>query len=140
MSKAGLAVAFVLVAALAFGGGWVLQDTMADDTAGIMTPEERQAFMQGHFGGERPEGMPAGGMRGGGLGAPMEGTVITVDAESVTVGLEEGGSRTAYYTDDTVVAFAEGCEATEIVEGAQVLVVGELTADGVFTARVVVVE
>ncbi len=97
-----------------------------------MTDAERLEFMQQNFGDDAAR---AGGpMRGG----TLEGKVIEVADDTITLSLEGGGSQTVYTDVDTLVAYAE--DAGELAAGAQVTVVAEPTADGVTTASLVVVK
>jgi hypothetical protein len=93
-----------------------------------MTEEERQAWMQEHL-GDAPAGGP---MRGG----TLEGTVLEVADDTITLQVENG-SQTIYIDDDTTIAYAEG--AGELATGADVLVIAEPSADGVTNATLVVV-
>jgi len=156
MRNLGIAVAAgVLVVAAFFGGTMYADSTSSEETSvhgefgGMgaedraytqeMTPEEGMTYMQEQFGGEMPEGMPPGRF-GGTRGGVLEGSIISIDDESVTIELEGGGSQIAYVADDTVIAFAEGSGDADLTEGASILVVGEPTGDGILTARVVVVK
>ncbi len=95
-----------------------------------MSDEERQAFLQERMGGEAPGGGP---MRGG----TLEGVVVDQDADAITIELASGGSQTVYLDDETILAFAE--DTGDLAVGADVLLLAEPVADGVTTARVVVV-
>lgn len=95
-----------------------------------MSDEERQAFLQERMGGEAPGGGPA---RGG----TLEGAVVDQTADTITIELVSGGSQTVYLDDETILAFAE--DAGGLAVGADVLLLAEPVADGVTTARVVVV-
>ncbi len=93
-----------------------------------MTAEERQAWLQENM-GDVGQGGP---MRGGNL----EGEVIEVADDTITISLDSG-SQTLYLDEDTVVAYAEG--AGDLTAGSLVMVQAEPAADGVTTATLVVV-
>ena len=96
-----------------------------------MTDEERQAWMEENVGD-----MPAGGMGGPVRGGTLEGEVIEVADDTLTISLESG-SQTVYVDDETVYAYVEG--AGELAVGSQVMVIAEPSADGVTNATLVVV-
>ena len=93
-----------------------------------MTQEERMAYLQEKMG----DAGTGGPMRGGNL----EGEVVEVAADTVTLKLDSG-SQTVYNDEDTVIARQDG--AGELAAGAKVLVFSEPSADGVNTASVIVV-
>lgn len=105
-----------------------------------MTAEERQAWMEENM-GAAPDGTMGGPARGG----TLEGEVIEVATDSITISLENG-SQTIYLDENTVIAYAEG--AGELATGSQVMVIatptggaanGGTTSD-IATASVVVVK
>lgn len=73
-------------------------------------------------------------MRGG----TLEGEIIEVAADTITLSLENGGSQTVYTDKDTLIAYTEGAGA--LAAGAEVVVIAEPTADGVTDASLVVVK
>ncbi|MFA5845170.1 MAG: hypothetical protein WC971_10125 [Coriobacteriia bacterium] len=157
-----IVVADVLLAAAALGGGFFLgRGTAAAGANGgrgafaqlsaadrqrmtTMSDAERQAFFK-----ERGIDMPAnGGFPGGGAGGAgtmgrrgggaIEGTVISLADDSITVKLAAGGSQKLVIDDKTVRATADGV-TTKLAEGASVLVVSVPEADGVAGARAIIV-
>lgn len=96
-----------------------------------MTDEERQQFFQEKMGSAGP-GAPGGPARGGNL----EGEVVEVAADTVTLKLSSG-TQTVYTDENTVVARQDG--AGELAAGAKVLVFSQPSADGVNTASCIVV-
>ena len=99
-----------------------------------MTNEERQAFIQERVG---VAGAP-GGMGGPARGGNLEGEVIEIAGDTITMSVGDSGSQTLYMDDDTVIAYVEG--ATTLGAGSQVIVIAQPTADGVTTASLVVVQ
>lgn len=102
-----------------------------------MTAEERQAFFQERMGDAGAAGVPGGGMRGPGGGA-IEGTVLELAEDTLTLELANGGSQTVYIDADTIVARADG--AGDLAKGSEVLVIATPEADGVNNATAVVVK
>jgi len=122
------------------GTGGPMANLTAEEQAALegMTDEERQAFMQEKFGDQMSGGAaPTGGGRGMG-GGLMEGDVIEIADDTVTLKLASGSSQTVYTDDDTVVAKAEG--AADLAVGSSVLVAATPEADGVTMATLIVVK
>lgn len=99
-----------------------------------MTAEERQQWFQ--------ENMPTGGPQASGQGGPMrggtlEGEVLEIAEDTLTVKLDSG-SQTFYTDTDTVTAYVEG--AGTLAVGSNVMIIGQPSADGVTTASLVVVK
>ncbi|MBN2405843.1 MAG: hypothetical protein JXE06_09710 [Coriobacteriia bacterium] len=102
-----------------------------------MTEEERAAFLEEQ--GMDVSAMPGGGgASGAARGGLLEGEVIEVASDTITLALESGGSQTVYYDDTTVTGYAEG--ATDIAAGSQVLLFSASEADGVTTAQAIIVQ
>jgi hypothetical protein len=97
-----------------------------------MSEEERLEYLQENFGSAA--GSAGGPMRGG----TLEGEIIEVAADTITLSLENGGSQTVYTDKDTLIAYTEGAGA--LAAGADVVVIAEPTADGVTDASLVVVK
>jgi hypothetical protein len=100
-----------------------------------MTAEERQQWFQ--------ENMPAGGPQGSGQAGPMrggtlEGEVLEIADDTLTVRLDSG-SQTFYTDADTVIAYVKG--AGDLTTGSTVMIMATPSgADGVTTASLVVVK
>ncbi len=127
------------------GGGFAELSASERQELQSMSDEERQAFFEDK-GIDMPAGGPGGmpgadGATAGRRGGPgtLEGTVAAISGEEVTVALTGGGSTVVYVDADTVKAVAEGSTGT-LSEGAEVLVFAEPEADGVMTARAIVVK
>lgn len=100
-----------------------------------MTDAERQAYFQEKAGSQAASGTV--GTRGprGGL---IEGDVLEVASDTVTVKLTGGGSQTVYTDANTVIGYAEG--AGKIAVGSPVLVFSQPSADNVVTAQAILVK
>jgi len=162
--KIAIIVAVVVFAAAAFGGGLLLgrggptaalpgapgalasgqtggpgqggpmADLTEEERAELesMTDEERQAFFQEKMGAAAPGGGPGGPARGG----QLEGEVVDLAPDSLTIKLESG-SQNVYYDGDTVIAYEDG--AGKLAAGSNVMVIAEPAADGVTNASAIVV-
>jgi len=102
-----------------------------------MTQEERMAYLQEELGVEAPQGAAGMGGPGGARGGTLEGEVLDMSSDSLTVSIENG-SQTVYLDEDTVIALVEG--APELTAGSNVIIIAEPAADGVSLAGVVVVK
>jgi hypothetical protein len=112
-------------------GGGPMADLTEEEQAELesMTAEERQAWLQENM-GEVGRGGP---MRGG----TLEGEVIEVADDTITLTVNDTGSQTVYTDADTTVAYVEGAPA--LAAGSQVMIIAEPSTDGVTTASLVVV-
>ncbi|MDZ4166508.1 MAG: DUF5666 domain-containing protein [Coriobacteriia bacterium] len=156
-----LAVAmFVLIGAAFWGGMWYQNSKAPTGPGGLMMnstdsggrtfqggpmaglTEEEQAELESMSEGERQQWlqdqMPAGAGQGGPVrGGNLEGEVVEVADDSITVKLDSG-SQTFYTDEDTVVAYAEGAGA--LAPGSAVMVFAGSSSDGVATATLLVVK
>lgn len=112
-----IAVGALLVAA-AFYGGMQVGAARTDGPA--------------EFGGMPPGMERAGMMRG--AGGFVAGDILSTDGETITVRLQDGGSKILYWSDATaILTGAEGSSA-DLVTGARVTVTGTANDDGSVTA------
>lgn len=84
-----------------------------------MTAEERQAWME-----ENMDTPPDGTLGGPGRGGDLEGEVIEVADDSITISLDSG-TQTIYLDENTVIAYVEG--AGELAAGSTVMVMATPT-------------
>jgi len=104
-----------------------------------MSPEERQAFMQERFGDEMPGRGGQGGPGGpGGRGGLIDGEIVEVADDSLTIALADGGSNVVGIDGETLVASVQGSDPA-LAAGASVLVFSEMEAQGVVSARAIIV-
>lgn len=116
-----------------FGGGPMANLSEEERTAlQSMTEEERQAFLEEQ--GVDVNAAPGGMRDRGGL---LEGEVVDIAEDSLTLALADGGSQTIYTASDTLISYVEG--AAELGSGSTVLIFSESEADGIQTARAIVV-
>ena len=105
-----------------------------------MTEEERRQFFQEKMGDNAPGGAAGVGRAGGPGGLTVEGEVLEVSDESITVKTTNGGSQSIYLNDSTVIAYAEGAEAGALEKGDDIVVTAQPEADNVMTATTVIVK
>ncbi len=122
-----VAVVVVLVGGGSFYGGMKYAQSK--------TP---QRSAQGNFGNfQRSGAANMGGLRGNGSGGFTTGEVIAKDSSSITVKLNDGGSKIVFYSDATEVdKFAKGT-AGDLQIGESVTVSGQANQDGSLTAQTI---
>lgn len=158
--KIGIIVAVVVLVAAAFGGGMLLSRQSNGTPSGLpgaaaggpggnggpmanltdeekaqlenMTDEEKQAFFQEKMGSSAP-----GGAGGPARGGQLEGEVVEVATDSITLKLDSG-TQTIYYDTDTVIAYQEG--AGKLAAGSKIMVMSQPAADGVNNADAIIVK
>jgi len=119
-----LAVAFVVVAVISFYAGGKL--TGAKKPTGM-----QNGFEQGGtgFGGQ------SGIKKGVGLTSGLtSGSILSMDAQSITIKLRDGGSKIVFYTDKTSVAKSTSGTIKDLAVGTEVSVTGKSNTDGSMNA------
>lgn len=107
-----------------------------------LSPEERQQRIQqfganvgGAFGGDHAGGS---GFRGGqGGGGFTGGEIIAKDDKSITVKLQDGGSRIIFFSDATAVTKSAQGSLSDLMVGAQISANGTANSDGSITAQAI---
>ncbi len=122
-----VAVIVILVGGGAFYGGMKYAQSKVPQRTG-----------QGNFGDlQRSGAANMGGLRGNGSGGFTTGEIIAKDSSSVTVKLNNGGSKIVFYSDATEVdKFAKGT-AGDLQVGKSVTVSGQANQDGSLTAQTI---
>ena len=103
-----------------------------------LSPEERQQRLQelGASAGTEFRGGAGGGQRGVG-GGFTAGEIIAKDDKSVTVKLQNGGSKIVFLSDSTeITRFAEGT-LSDLEIGKNISVNGTANSDGSVTAQTI---
>jgi len=80
-------------------------------------------------------GRMGGGMRSGGGFA--SGEVLSVDDQSVTVKLPDGGSKIVFFSNSTEITKSVTGAASDVSVGGQVISTGTTNADGSITATTI---
>lgn len=100
-----------------------------------LSPEERQQRLQ-EFGASAGAGFRGGA--GGGQrsdGGFTVGEIISKDEKSVTVKLQDGGSKIVFFSDSTSISKMTDGAKTDLEVGKQITVNGSVNSDGSITAQ-----
>ena len=124
------AVAIAVVAVVAFGGGYVVANATATQSA-----------TTGRTGGPQGFGPNASGRPRNGFAGDNSGTVGSVSADQMTIRTAAGGSKIILLTPTTTVTKISSTQqtVTDIATGTQVTVAGTTNPDGSVTATSVVI-
>lgn len=116
-----------IVAILAVGGGMFF--------AGMKYGESKAPDSSGHsqLAGRKFRNGQAG--RNGKDGGFTAGTILSMDNQSITVKMRDGGSKTIYYSGSTQVGKMDSGSASDLKTGDQVLATGTANPDGSIAAR-----
>lgn len=112
----------VVFAAVGFYGGTMYQKNQVSTTASM------NGFAGGAGGSRFAGGSGAFGRRGG--GGQTVGTVLTQDANSMTVKLADGSSKIVLLSNATVFSKSSPATAADIKVGDRVAVFGAANSDG----------
>lgn len=97
-----------------------------------LSPEQRQHLFQGNIGGSFQGGL--GRRAGSGF---LSGEVIIKDEQSLTLKLQDGGSKIVFFSDLTEVSKTTDGSMEDIETGKQITVSGEQNSDGSYTAKII---
>lgn len=130
-----ISIVVIAIAGGAFYGGMTYAKRKAPSVGNFLggqnlTAQQRQQFMQngGGFGG--------GGMRGANAaGGFTGGEIISMDDKSITVKLQDGGSKIIFLSDSTTISKMTDGTKDDLVVGKQVMVNGTNNSDGSLTAQ-----
>ena len=104
-----------------------------------LSPEERQQRLQ-ELGANAGAGFRGGfgggtGQRGGGMGGFTVGEIISASDDSVTVKLQDGGSRIVFLSDSTEITKSAAGALSDLEIGRNISVNGTANSDGSVTAQ-----
>ena len=85
---------------------------------------------------QSPQGSP--GLNGKGSGMNLiNGEIIAKDDKSITVKLQNGGSKIIFFSDSTEISKTAEGSINDIEVGKQITVTGEQNSDGSYTAKTI---
>lgn len=119
MTKHNVTIALVALV-VGFGGGYYI----GHGTAPANTTTNPSGFTRG-----------ASGMRGGGGGGFLSGTVAKQDSGSITIDTRDGSSHVVLLTPATTVAKSAVGSLSDISVGANIIVIGTTNGDGSISAN-----
>jgi hypothetical protein len=115
----------ILVGGLSFYGG-------VQYAKGSTPPASTQGSGQGGGSGFR------GGRNGGGAnGSNLSGSILSKDAQSITLSLRDGGSKIVFYSGTTEISKFVAGTADDLAVGANVMVNGTANSDGSVTSKMI---
>ena len=119
----------VVVGGGAFYGGMKYAQSSRGSFANL-TSDQRQQFQANAGRGFR------GGQGRGGIGGMFTaGEIISKDAKSITIKLQDGGSKIVFYSDSTEVGKSVTGTSADLVVGKTVTTSGSANSDGSITAQ-----
>ena len=121
----------VLVGGGAFYGGMKYAQGRSRRNFANLTPAQRQQRLQG-MGANISGGFRGGQGRGGGFSA---GEIISKDDKSITIKLQDGGSKIVFYSDTTEVGKSVSGTTDDLKIGETVTTNGTVNSDGSVTAQ-----
>jgi len=127
MKKNQVHIIWVIVAIVAFAGGWFIGKSMAAPAAG------RGAFTGTFSSSTRGAGF--GGGRGGAGGGFVAGTVASLGSGSMTISLPNGNSEIVFYSSSTQVIKPSPASVSDLTPGTMVMIGGTSNSDGSLTAQ-----
>ncbi len=122
----------IFIIALVIGGGSFFAGTAYQKSKTPSFEGMSREGMMGRNGSSDHQGSFRGGMVGQGM--PVAGEIIDRDDESITVKLQDGGSKIVFVSDETSVRKTDEGNMNDLSTGAQVMVFGSENDDGSFTA------
>jgi hypothetical protein len=130
------AILVVVVGAGAFFGGTVYEKSSLTK-AGLLRGGNNLGNRQGQGEQGQNQGRPggAGFNRGAGGGDFATGQIISKDDKSITIKIQDGGSRIVFFSDSTTVGKSTQGTAADLNTGEQVMVNGKSNPDGTVTAQ-----
>lgn len=123
-------VALVVVGAGSFFGGMKYTESKTSSLAGFgnLTEEQRSQMVA--------NGGP--GTRGSNTGTSfINGEIISKDDTSITVKLNNGGSKIVFYSDSTQITKSASGTASDLEAGTTVTINGKTNDDGSVTAQTI---
>ena len=133
-----IAVVVVAVGVGAFfggkaAGGGTPSAAEAMKVVSNLTAAQRQALAQSSGGTGTATGAPTGGFTGTG-GNMTSGSIVSSDANSMTIKLTSGSTKIVLFSDSTTISVSKTGSASDLTAGQEVRVSGTTNSDGSITA------
>lgn len=117
----------IVVGAAAFFGGMKYGQTQASSASGGL-------LTQGGQGGPNGQRGAGNGGRRGGFGGGTVGKIVTQDANSITVQLQDGSSKIVNIAKSTAISKMTAASQSDLTAGQTVAAFGTTNSDGSITA------
>ena len=129
ISSTTIIIGGILIAGVSFFGG---MKYAASKSTASATPTLRGGALS-------PQGFGTGANRRGGAGFGggngVNGEILTMDSNSLTVKLRDGGSKIVFFSSTTPVMKTVQARAQDLSTGANVMVFGTTNPDGSLSAQ-----
>jgi hypothetical protein len=120
-------VTLIVVAIIFAGGGFF---------GGMKYQQSKTPVRAAGAAGLRGQAFGAGGRAGAAAGSQfLNGIVLSKDAQSFTVKMQNGSSKIVLYSGSTSINKTVGGTADDIIVGNQIVVTGSTNSDGSLTAQ-----
>ena len=119
----------VLVGAVAFYGGMQFEKTKTGGT--------QAQLANGAGGGQRGFGRFGGGAGARNGARPVTGTIVSQDANSITVKMQDGSTKIVNLTSSTTINKSSTAAISDLKTGEQVTAFGQANSDGSVNAQMV---
>lgn len=126
-------IAAVLITAVVAGGGGFYGGTKYAQTNPVVTARTGMAA-QGFRGGAGGQGGAGQGRGAGANGGFASGSILSKDANTLTLKLRDGGSKLVLYSTSTHVGKMTDGTMSDLTTGTDVTVMGTANQDGSVTA------
>lgn len=133
-------VAAIVGISIAFFGGTVYEKDKLSSQGLLRSGINEKAGQDGQRRnpGQEGQGKSFAGNRGGGPnggGGFVSGEMISKDEKSMTVKMNDGGSKIVFFSDSTIVGKSVQGNVSDLATGNQVMISGKANADGTVTAE-----
>ncbi len=119
-------IVVVIVATAAFFAGMKYQQSQTSNAVGGQFAQGGSRFGQGGQMGTR---------RAGGFGGATVGQVVSIDASSITLKLQDGSSKIVDLTSSTTYSKTDTATASDIKTNDRIAAIGTTNSDGSITAQ-----
>ncbi|MGL5830857.1 MAG: hypothetical protein ACRCZE_01785 [Candidatus Altimarinota bacterium] len=124
-----IVITAVLVGGAAFYGGMSYSQSLQTNTF------QGQGNIQGMNGGQMGRGMMPGGGRTSMAGNMVNGEIMSIDEQGITIKIPDGGSKIVLYGSDLAVNKQVELSKQDLVVGESVVINGTTNTDGSVTAK-----
>jgi hypothetical protein len=121
-------IVIIVIAVAAFFGGVFYQKSQKTSTSAQFAQNRAGRFGQ-NFANRR------GVNNRGGFGGAVVGDVVSVDANSLTIKLQDGSSKIVNLSNDTTYSKTDAGSKADLKTGMRIAAIGSTSSDGSITAQ-----